>query len=73
MSGHDTELGPVLERIVAVLAYALLLALAGLIVLGVAGGDAGVRMTLTHVIETLVGVFIGIAAARLSANGSSRR
>jgi hypothetical protein len=60
------ELAPVLARIVSVLAWALVLSLAGLIVLGVFGGDPSVRLTLTHIIETLVGVFIGIAAARLS-------
>lgn len=62
----NAELGPVIERIVSVLAYALLFAIAGLIAIGLAGGDPGVRMTLTHIAETLVGVFIGIAVARLA-------
>jgi hypothetical protein len=52
--------------IVSVLAVALLVALSGLVVLGVAGGDQAALTTLTHVIETLIGVFIGIAAARLA-------
>ena len=60
------DLSPVLARIVSVLAWALVLALAGLIAMGIVGGDPSVRLTLTHVIETLVGVFIGIAAARLT-------
>jgi hypothetical protein len=58
--------GPVITRIVSVLAVSLVISIAGLIVLGLAGGDAGVRATLTHVIETLIGVFIGVAAARLA-------
>lgn len=66
MTREAAALAAALERIVSVLAYTLLIAVGGLIVIGVVGGDAGVRMTLTHVIETLVGVFIGIAVARLS-------
>jgi hypothetical protein len=30
------------------------------------GGDAGVRAMLTHIAETVLGVFIGIAAGRLA-------
>ena len=66
MNGTDVDLGPILGRIITVLAYTLVLAIAGLIAIGIFGGDAGVRMTLTHVIETLVGVFVGIAMARLA-------
>ena len=51
----------------AVLAAALLLSLGGLVVLGAVGGDAGISTTLTHVIETVLGVFVGIAAGRLAA------
>lgn len=32
------------------------------------GRDPDVRGTLTHVIETVLGVFLGIAAGRVSAN-----
>jgi hypothetical protein len=66
MTTGNADLGPAVERIVSVLAYALLFAIGGLIVIGIVGGDPGVRMTLTHIVETLVGVFIGIAVARLA-------
>jgi hypothetical protein len=66
MTTGNADLGPAVERIVSVLAYALLFAIGGLIVIGILGGDPGVRMTLTHIVETLVGVFIGIAVARLA-------
>lgn len=59
--------GRLLSIIVSVLAATLLLAVGGLVVLGASGGDAGVERTLTHVVETVVGVFIGIAAAKLAA------
>ncbi|MDZ7727507.1 MAG: hypothetical protein U5Q44_04535 [Dehalococcoidia bacterium] len=59
-------LAPTVQRIISVLALALLGSIAGLVVIGVAGGDPGVRATLTHITETLIGVFIGIAAARLA-------
>ena len=62
----EGNLSPEISRIVSVLAWALVLSLAGLIAMGIVGGDPSVRLTLTHIIETLVGVFIGIAAARLS-------
>jgi hypothetical protein len=48
---------------------ALVLSLAGLVVLGLAGDDSGAGATLTHLIETVVGVFIGIAAGRLADEG----
>lgn len=66
MSGPPNDPGPVISRIVSVLATSLVVSIGGLIVLGLVGGDAGVRATLTHVIETLMGVFIGIAAARIA-------
>jgi len=62
---QEVELPGVIANIVRVLALVLVLSLAGLVVLGLFGGDPGVRGTLTHVVETVVGVFIGIAAARL--------
>lgn len=62
---NETGLGPEISRIVTVLAWALVMALGGLILIGILGGDASVRLTLTHIIETLVGVFIGLAAARM--------
>ena len=58
--------GPVISRIVSVLAISLVVSITGLIAIGLAGGDPSVRVTLTHVIETLLGVFIGVAAARLA-------
>lgn len=66
MSEDEVPVGPLVSTIVTVLAAALVLSLAGLIVLGLIGGDAGVRATLTHVVETVLGVFLGIAAGRLS-------
>lgn len=67
MNGGE-PLAPTVQRIISVLSLALLVSIAGLILIGVAGGDAGVRATLTHVTETLIGVFIGLAAARLAAD-----
>lgn len=64
----DVPVGQLISVIVAVLAAALLLSLGGLVVLGVAGGDAGISTTLTHIIETVLGVFVGIAAGRLAAD-----
>jgi hypothetical protein len=62
----DVPVGRLISMIVAVLAAALLLSLGGLVVLGVTGGDAGISTTLTHIIETVLGVFVGIAAGRLA-------
>lgn len=58
--------GRLVSIIVAVLAAALLISLGGLVVLGAVGGDAGISTTLTHIIETVLGVFVGIAAGRLA-------
>lgn len=63
---EEVPVGRLVSIIVAVLAAALLLSLAGLVALGLLDGDPAVRTTLTHVIETVAGVFIGIAAGRLS-------
>jgi hypothetical protein len=64
---EDVPVGRLVSAIVAVLAAALLLSLGGLVVLGVVGGDASISTTLTHIIETVLGVFVGIAAGRLAA------
>jgi len=53
---------------VSVLSAVLVLSLGGLVLMGLADGDAGVRETLTHIIETVLGVFIGIAAGKLSSD-----
>lgn len=66
MSGDEVPVGRLVATIVTVLAVALLLSLAGLVALGLVGGDPVTRDTLTHVIETVIGVFIGIAAGRLA-------
>ena len=62
----EVPVGRLVSIIVSVLSVALLVALSGLVLIGLAGGDQAVGTTLTHVIETLLGVFIGIAAARLA-------
>ncbi len=69
MSNDDIPVGRLISIIVAVLAMALVLSLAGLVVLGLAGDDSGAGAALTHLIETVVGVFIGIAAGRLADEG----
>lgn len=66
MTTQPPDPGPIISRIVSVLAISLVVSIAGLIALGLAGGDPGVRLTLTHIIETLLGMFIGVAAARLA-------
>lgn len=66
MSDDEVPIGRLVSIIVSVLAAALLLSLGGLVALALADGDAAVRATLTHVIETVIGVFIGIAAGRLA-------
>jgi hypothetical protein len=71
MSEDEIPVGRLVSTIVTVLAGALVLSLAGLIVVGLADGDAGVRATLTHVVETVLGVFLGIAAGRLSSSSRS--
>ena len=63
---EDVPVGRLVSIIVTVLAAALLISLGGLVVLGAVGGDAGISTTLTHIIETVLGVFVGIAAGRLA-------
>ncbi len=70
-SRDQVAVGRNIINVVSVLALVLLLSLSGLIALGVVDGDAGVRSTLTHVSETVLGVFIGLAAGRLTSNGSA--
>lgn len=62
-------LGKGIGNVLTVLGLVLLLSLAGLIALGAVGGDAGVRGTLTHIAETVLGVFVGLAAGRLAGTG----
>jgi len=66
MSNDDVPVGRLLSIIVTVLAASLVLSLAGLVVLGVTGADSAAGATLTHIIETIMGVFVGIAAGRLA-------
>ncbi len=69
MSGEQIPVGRIIVNIVSVLALVLVLSLLGLIVLGALDGDAGVRSTLTHITETVLGVFVGLAAGRLASAG----
>lgn len=66
MNAEEVPVGRLVSIIVSVLGAALLLSLAGLVVLALVGGDPAAGATLTHVIETVIGVFIGIAAGRLA-------
>ena len=66
MSEDEVPIGRLISVIVTVLGAALLLSLTGLVGLALLGGDPAVGATLTHVIETIIGVFIGIAAGRLA-------
>ena len=59
-------------NVVSVLALVLVVSLLGLIALGVVDGDASVRNTLTHVSETVLGVFVGLAAGRLTGTSSGK-
>lgn len=59
-------------NVISVLALVLVVSLLGLIALGVVDGDAGVRSTLTHVLETVLGVFVGLAAGRLTSTTSGK-
>lgn len=63
---EEVPIGRLVSIIVSVLAAALLLALGGLVVVGLTGQDNAVSLTLTHVIETILGVFVGIAAGSLA-------
>ncbi len=66
MNEDPVPVGRLVSTIVSVLAGALLISLGGLVALGLTSGDAAVRETLTHVAETVLGVFVGIAAGRLA-------
>ncbi len=64
----DVPIGRLLSIIVGVLAATLLLSLAGVVLLAALGADPAASTTLTHVIETVLGVFIGIAAGKLASD-----
>ena len=66
MSNDEVPIGRLVSIIVSVLAVALVVSIGGLVAFGLVGGDDEVRTTLTHITETVLGVFIGIAAGRLS-------
>ena len=66
MTRDDIPIGPLVSRIVTVLAGTLVLSLTGIVALGLFHGDPAVQETLTHIIETVLGVFVGIAAGRLA-------
>ena len=66
MTSAQIAVGRNIINVVSVLALVLVVSLLGLIALGVVDGDAGVRSTLTHVLETVLGVFVGLAAGRLT-------
>ncbi|MEO8541134.1 MAG: hypothetical protein ABI577_15435 [bacterium] len=63
---EEIPIGRLVSIIVAVLAATLLLSLAGLVLLGIMGASPDSATTLTHVIETVLGVFVGIAAGTLA-------
>jgi hypothetical protein len=64
----EIPIGRLISIIVGVLAAALIVSLAGLVLLSAVGADPAASNTLTHVIETLLGVFVGIAAGRLASD-----
>jgi len=64
----EIPIGRLISIIVGVLAAALIVSLAGLVLLSAVGADPAASITLTHVIETLLGVFVGIAAGRLASD-----
>ncbi|MGK2964777.1 MAG: hypothetical protein ACSLFM_04140 [Tepidiformaceae bacterium] len=66
MSNDEVPVGRLITVIVGVLAASLIVSLGGLVLLGASDGDPEVRETLTHLIETVIGVFIGIVAGRLA-------
>ncbi|MEP7214668.1 MAG: hypothetical protein ABI782_00355 [Anaerolineaceae bacterium] len=66
MRDDEVPVGRLVSIIVSVLGATLLLSLGGLVALALSGADPAAGATLTHVIETVIGVFIGIAAGRLS-------
>ncbi len=72
MTSAQIAVGRNIINVVSVLALVLVVSLLGLIALGVVDGDAGVRSTLTHVLETVLGVFVGLAAGRLTSTTSDK-
>ena len=66
MTSAPIAVGRNIVNVISVLALVLLVSLLGLIALGAVDGDAGVRSTLTHVLETVLGLFVGLAAGRLT-------
>ena len=72
MTSAQIAVGRNIVNVVSVLALVLVVSLLGLIALGVVDGDAGVRSTLTHVSETVLGVFVGLAAGRLTSTTSGK-
>jgi len=68
MSEDEVPVGRLVSIIVSVLGATLLVSLVGLVALALGGGDPAAGATLTHIIETVIGVFIGIAAGRLSSS-----
>ena len=72
MTSAQIAVGRNIVNVVSVLALVLVVSLLGLIALGVVDGDAGVRSTLTHVLETVLGVFVGLAAGRLTSTTSGK-
>ena len=72
MTSAQIAVGRNIVNVVSVLALVLVVSLLGLIALGAVDGDAGVRSTLTHVLETVLGVFVGLAAGRLTSTPSGK-
>ena len=72
MTSAQVAVGRNIINVVSVLALVLVVSLLGLIALGAIDGDAGVRSTLTHVLETVLGVFVGLAAGRLTSPSSGK-
>ena len=72
MTGAQVAVGRNIVNVVSVLALVLVVSLLGLIALGVVDGDAGVRSTLTHVSETVLGLSAAPAPARLTSPASGK-
>ena len=72
MTSAQIAVGRNIVNVISVLALVLVVSLLGLIALGAVDGDAGVRGTLTHVLETVLGVFVGLAAGRLTSTSTAR-
>ena len=72
MTSVQVAVGRNIINVISVLALVLVVSLLGLIALGAIDGDAGVRSTLTHVLETILGVFVGLAAGRLTSGTADK-